>query len=194
MKFRLISFFVPVIVATAIIGISCNRHEAPKPRGYFRIGLPEKSYKLATLTCPFAFEYPKYCLLRPDSSEGAEPCWYDLYFAPFDAYIHLSYKTVNDNLSKYTEDARTLVYKHTVKAQAISEKIINLPEKKVFGVLYSIEGNTASACQFYLTDSSHHFLRGALYFSTRTQIDSLRPVIRFIETDIEHFVSTFTWK
>lgn len=194
MRFRLIKYFFSLIIMPALIGISCSRNEAPKPRGYFRIAFPEKEYKMATVPCPFAFEYPKYCLLRPDSSQGAEPCWYDLYFAPFDAVVHLSYKSVAGNLTKYTEDARTLVYKHTLKAQAISEKVVNLPDKDVFGVIYTIEGNTASAYQFYLTDSSRHFIRGALYFSTRTQIDSLRPVIRFIAPDIDHFVSTFTWK
>lgn len=194
---KLISLFNSTVVRCLLAGlllVSCKNDTMPKPRGFFRIDFPAKEYHTSNLSCPFGFVYPVYCMLNADTLENAEPCWYDIYFAPFDANIHLSYKPVSKNLSQFTEDARKLAYKHAIKAQAISEEVISRPEARVFGLKYIIEGNTASSYQFYLTDSNRHFIRGALYFNTRTQMDSLRPVVQFITTDIDTFIQSFVWK
>jgi gliding motility-associated lipoprotein GldD len=92
-----------------------------------------------------------------------------------------------------SEDSRALAYKHTVKAEAINETRVE-GKNKVYGVYYDIEGNTASAIQFVLTDSTKHFLRGALYFYNKPNIDSISPVVQFIQKDIEHLINTFQWK
>jgi gliding motility-associated lipoprotein GldD len=97
-------------------------------------------------------------------------------------------------LNQLSEDARTFAFKHTVKATSINEGIIYNPKKKVYGIYYTIEGNTASAVQFYLTDSSKNYLRGALYFNEQPRIDSLKPVLNFIKKDIDVFIKTFQWK
>ena len=93
-----------------------------------------------------------------------------------------------------TENARSLAMKHTIKADAIDQKMINYPDKKVYGVFYAIEGNTASSVQFFLTDSTSRYLRGALYFNERPQYDSIQPVIKFIKQDIDKLIETFEWK
>jgi gliding motility-associated lipoprotein GldD len=92
------------------------------------------------------------------------------------------------------EDSRKLAFKHTVKATRIDEGIINIPKKKVYGVFYTIEGNTASAAQFYLTDSAKHYLRGALYFNEAPKIDSVLPIINFLRRDLDKMIQTFKWK
>jgi len=93
------------------------------------------------------------------------------------------------------EDSRKLAYQHSVKAEAINEKLVKRDTAKVFGLLYDIEGlNTASSVQFFLTDSTNHFLRGALYFNLVPRNDSLSPVIKFIKKDITHLIETFKWK
>jgi hypothetical protein len=38
----------------------CHEEYAPKPRGYFRIDLPEKHYVKFDTTYPYTFEYPAY--------------------------------------------------------------------------------------------------------------------------------------
>lgn len=101
---------------------------------------------------------------------------------------------MSKDVNHYLEDARTMVYKHTVKADAINEKAFINKEKKVYGVLYDIKGNAASSVQFYLTDSVTHFLRGALYFNAEPNKDSLAPAIKFIHQDIERLIETFQWK
>jgi hypothetical protein len=52
----------------------------------------------------------------------------------------------------------------------------------------------ATAHQFFLTDSTKHFLRGALYFDATPNEDSLRPVNAFLQAEMKHLIQTFRWK
>lgn len=178
-----------------IVMVSCGGDEyTPKPKGYFRIDLPKKEYKLFEPNCPYTFEIPNYVELKPDANNPNEPCWFDMNFTNLNASIYLSYKPVNNNINQYLEDSRTLVYKHTVKANDIEQKSINYPDKKVYGLIYSIEGNAASSYQFHLTDSSNHFIRGSLYFNNIPNQDSIQPVLDFVKEDISKLIETFEWK
>lgn len=173
-----------------------NNSYTPKPRGYFKIDFPAKAYQLYNKDCPFSFEYPTYANLLADSSTDTQPCWYNLTFPQFNGRLHLTYYDVSSKkeYENLVEDARTFAFKHTVKANAIDQKIINYPEKKVYGVYYAIEGNTASSVQFFLTDSLKHYFRAALYFNERPQYDSIQPVVNFIKKDLDHMIGTFKWK
>lgn len=173
----------------------CEQNYLPKPRGYFRIDLPEKQYMLFDSTYPYSFEYPSYARIVPDSRPSSEPFWMNIDYPGLKGTLHISYKKVNGNLVEYLEDARTFVVKHIPKADAIDDSLIYRPDKKVYGLIYYIDGaGAASPCQFFVTDSSDHFLRGALYFNTSPNNDSLAPVINFIEEDIRHMISTFKWE
>lgn len=184
-----------LVCLIAILMIGCNNDYLPKPRGYFRIDMPEKSYKKFDTTFPYTFEYPTYATILPDSSGMAEPYWINLNFTPFHAQLHISYKVVDGNLPKYLNDAHTLVNKHIPKANAITQRQFVDPAHQVYGLVYDIRGtDAASALQFYLTDSNTRFLRGALYFNLVPNNDSLAPVIAFLKTDIEHMINTFRWK
>jgi gliding motility-associated lipoprotein GldD len=168
----------------------CKRHYTPKPAGYLRIDFPEKAYQIYNSSCPYTFEFPIYGKITADSSKIAEPCWINIEFPGFGGKIHISYKPVNNNVNTFIEDSRTLAYKHTVKADAISEILYTNDEKRVFGLLYQIKGDAASSVQFYLTDSIKHFLRGSLYFNVQPNADSLAPVIDFFKEDIMHLIET----
>ena len=106
----------------------------------------------------------------------------------------MSYKPVNNNINDYLEDSRTLAFKHTVKAFDIEQNTISFPERNVYGLVYEIEGNTASSYQFHLTDSNNHFIRGSLYFNNVPNQDSIQPVLTFIKKDIEQIFNTLEWK
>lgn len=174
---------------------SCGGNYTPKPRGYFRIELPKKSYtKFDSTGFPFSFEYPVYGKIVPDAEAGAEPYWVNLSFRGYKAILHLSYKRVENNLPTLLEDVHAFVYKHTIKADAILETAYSSPERKVYGTLYDIEGNAASVLQFYLTDSSKNFIRGALYFYTRPNKDSLAPISAFFRKDVVRLIDTFNWR
>lgn len=174
---------------------ACGTDSTPKPIGYYRITFPQKDYILFDTNYPYQFEYPKYAHILPDLDANTEPYWINLDFKKYNARVHISYKVVKGNLTTYTEDSRTFVMKHIPKATNINENYITDRKERVFGVVYDIEGShTASSFQFYLTDSTSHFLRGALYFNEVPNNDSLAPVIQFIKQDIYHLIHTLKWK
>lgn len=176
---------------------SCgNDPSLPKPKGYFRIALPEHKYRLFDSICPYTFEYPVYAQIIPDTVKSAEPYWIHVDFPRFKGRLHISYKKVTNNLRKYTEDARTMAMKHISIASEIDDNIIiDNPKNKVYGQVFEIGGiGAASPYQFYVTDSVSDFVRGALYFNIRPNNDSLAPVIKFLKQDIDHLITTFKWK
>jgi gliding motility-associated lipoprotein GldD len=174
---------------------SCDDNYVPKPRGFFRIDLPAREYRVLDSIYPYVFEYPVYAVINNDKHSPDQPYWINVDFPKFKASVHLSYKAVDNNLSVYTEDAHSLVMKHIPKASAIEEIRIDNPGQQVHGLVYNIKGSgAASPYQFYITDSSNHFLRGALYFNTLPNNDSLAPVIEFLKEDILHLLETSRWK
>lgn len=197
-KFGIVSMnkIVGLLALVCILAACQDKTYSPKPKGYFRIEFPEKAYQPFNGNAPFTFEYPAYAKLEADKSRGAKKDWRNLWFPQFNGRLHLTYYDVSSKYkyNELIEDARTLAFKHTVKANAIDQKIINYPDKKVYGIYYAIDGNTASSVQFFLTDSVKHYFRGALYFNERPQYDSIEPVVNFIKKDIDKMIETFNWK
>lgn len=192
MKTRLPYLFLSGI----LLVFSCGNEYTPKPRSYFRIEFPEKKYQTYSGDCPYTFDFPVYAQVQQDNSRNSKPCWLNVYYPQFNGRIHLSYQPIlsKEEFNQLTEDARTFAFKHTVKATAIDEGMISFPEEKVFGIYYSIDGNTASSVQFFLTDSTKNYLRGALYFNEQPRLDSIQPVLDFVKKDIDRMIKTFKWR
>lgn len=191
---RILKYRYLILLLLIFLGFSCMERAVPKPRGYFRIDLPKKKYRLFDSLCPFVFEYPVYGHISYDIGKNSQPCWFNLEFPRYRAIIHFSYIPVKKNLSTILKDTYDYAYSHSVKADAITEQPWQNHKNKVYGLLYNIKGNAASSVQFFLTDSTKNFLRGALYFSAEPNADSLAPVIQFFREDIVHIVETFSWK
>lgn len=184
-----------VAVLLAAMMTACGDPPVPKPRGYFRIDLPQREYRLLDSIYPYTFEIPVYAKITGDPNAGEEPYWINIDFPAYKGRLHLSYKAVDNNLSTYTEDAHQLVMKHIPKASAIDEIRIDNEALKVHGLIYDIKGaGAASPYQFFATDSTRHFIRGALYFNVLPNNDSLAPVIEFLKGDIRHMLETLKWK
>lgn len=185
-----------VLLSGILSCISCNNDYSPKPRGFFRIILPKKAYQSYNSSCPFTFEYPVYAKVVPDNTRDAKPCWLNVEFEKFNGKIHLSYQQISSKkvFNELIEDARTFAFKHTVKATGIDEGRIYYPDHKIYGIYYTIEGNTASSVQFFLTDSTKNYIRGALYFDEQPRVDSIKPVLDFIKKDVDVFIKSFRWK
>jgi len=192
-------------IGTAIILVvlffGCNEKYTPKPREYFRIDFPEKSYHQLQPGFPYQFDIPDYSKIFADSDNPNQPYWINISIPANKAKLHISYYNLSNQkipgrvlLNKFMEDSRTLAYKHSIKADAIQEQVFMNPAENVYGLIYRIEGNAASPMQFFLTDSTNHFLRGALYISEVPNIDSLKPVIDFLEPDIIRLIESTTWK
>jgi gliding motility-associated lipoprotein GldD len=190
------SAFYIVLCFILLTGCSSGGDYSPKPRGFFRISFPEKKYQTYKSECNYTFQYPVYASILADKAKNAQPCWIDVSFPDFNSKIHLSYQAISSKkqFNALVEDARSFAFKHTVKATAINEGHISYPESKVYGTYYKIKGNTASAVQFFLTDSSSNYLRGALYFFEQPRQDSIKPVLDFLEKDINVMIKSFRWK
>ena len=184
-----------ILLALAIVG--CKDDPVPKPRAYARIDLPEPEYLLTqgeAWVCPFTFEYSQYSAITVDPRYQNRPCWYNLYYPKYRATVHLTYTQIDDDLAEHIEDSRKLAMKHIAKAAQIEEGLVEDPENRVFGIVYDFKGETASDMQFFLTDSTDHFLRGALYFTVSPNKDSLAPVIDYVKKDIGRMIASFRWK
>ena len=180
--------------------LSCNNDYTIKPRGYFKIDFPQKAYqKFDSPSYPYSFEYPVYGEIIKDSlffDEKAEnPFWININFPRFNGKIYISYKEIGRNkLDSLVNDAFTMSYKqHTYKASAIEPTPFTTPNN-LNGIYFSLKGNTATANQFFITDSTRHFLRGALYFDAVPNEDSLRAVNNFLQKDLQHLINTLQWK
>ncbi|MBC8319824.1 MAG: gliding motility lipoprotein GldD [Bacteroidetes bacterium] len=183
-----------LLVVAIVFMASCSQNYTPLPRGYFRIELPERNYIMSDTTFPYYFEYPEYAKLQGSPHNPNQKYWINIEYPQFKATVHLSYKSIDDNLITYLEDAYTLVSKHIPKAEEINDSLIVDNDRNIYGLTYKIEGNgAASPYQFFVTDSASHFLRGALYFNIIPNNDSLEPVIDFITSDIEHLINTLKW-
>ncbi len=181
--------------------VGCSETYTPKPRGFFRIEFPEKAYMDLPAKFPYDFQIPVYARIEPDIRNPDHPDWINVAVPENKAEFHISYydlrsngKTNRELLIELMEETRTLAYKHSIKANAIDERIFMNPAGQVFGTIYVIKGNAASPMQFFLTDSTRHFLRGAFYIREVPDIDSLRPVIDFLEPDVIHMIETTNWK
>lgn len=188
-------FFFAALGLLFITACSQNPDYAPKPRGYFRLEFPKKEYQIFDKNPYYTFEYPKYAKMYLDSADGNRPNWYNLTYPQFNARLHISYYPITNEKSfnDLVEDSRKLAFKHTVKATGIDEGLIATKENNVYGVFYTIEGNTASSTQFFLTDSTKNFLRAALYFNEKPQPDSIQPIVVFIKQDIDKMIKTLKW-
>jgi gliding motility-associated lipoprotein GldD len=179
----------------------CRNVAVPKPRGHFRIDLPERKYIEfkgqygKNFNIPLSFEYPAYGHLIFQGERGSDPGWFNIEFPSYKAKIYLTYKDVKNDLDSLLDQSYDLNVKyHVAKADAIKEQVLSNSENKVYGILYDLKGNTASAVEFYVTDSLSHYLRGSLYFASEPNADSLAPVIDFFREDIKHLIETLKWK
>jgi len=181
--------------------VSCNsEYTVGKKRGFFKIDFPEKKYqKFDQPGYPYSFEYPVYSSIIKDTTffetTPENPWWINIDFPQFAARVHMSYKQIGKTkFDSLVSDAFKLSYKqHTYKASAIEDSAMVTPNN-IHGMYFTLSGNTATANQFFLTDSIKHFLRGALYFNTTPNEDSIGIVNDFLKKDLLHLINTLEWK
>lgn len=183
------------ILIGAVLGMTqCNTPSIPKPEGYFRITMPEVEFEMDSTHCGLIIEKPVYSLLENVKNEkGGNTCWFNLSFPEYNARFHCTGVAINGNLTSLMNDSEESVFDHEAKANGISRIRVNDKEAGIYGVLYHLGGPVATPIQFFVTDSSKHFLRGSLYFSTSVNADSTSPVVRRLLFDTEHLMRTVKW-
>ncbi len=168
----------------------------PRPKGYPRIDLPAHHYAPLTSSHPYQFEKSAIAIEKPDSVSWAEPHWIYLYYPGWEGYIQLTYKPLNNDQQKLRDlidDAYKLAYGHQKKANLIEPKTLVLKNGKKAGI-FELNGEIATAFQFYITDSTQHYLRGAVYVKTATDNDSLAPFIQYMKEDAIHLMETLEFR
>lgn len=194
-----VSRLLPLLSALGVLLAACSsapEDYTPKPKGYNRIDLPAHAYQQLGPGHPYTFQYSRYAKVLRDSSYLAQPHWINVYYPKLQANIQITYADMKGNRQLYTkllEDARKLTSKHEVKATAIDENILETPNGMRVAV-FELQGEVPSQFQFYTTDSTKHFFRGALYFRTATANDSLAPVIDYVKKDIVQLLNTLKYQ
>jgi gliding motility-associated lipoprotein GldD len=186
------------LLIAAVLLTSCSGESdyTPKPKGYNRIDLPPHRYQALPGAHPYAFEISKEAVVKRDSSYLAQPHWLNIYYPRLHANVQITYMDVQRDRKLYNkmmEDARKLTGKHQIKATAIDEQILKTPNG-MRASIFELQGEVPSQFQFYTTDSTKHFLRGALYFRTATANDSLAPVIEYVKADMVQMLNTLRYK
>lgn len=180
----------------SLLTAGCEKSYLPKPIGYNRLILPDHEYRSLPDSLPYTFQYSTHAKLLRDSSAIHEKFWIEIYYPELKSNVHVTYKKINHNkklLEEFLKDAYTLTAKHQIKAYAIDEVISKTPSGKT-AVIVELEGEVPSQFQFTITDSTENFLRGALYFDTKVQNDSLAPAIAYMKIDMMHLINTLEWK
>ena len=197
---RLFFFFLFLTSCSSCL-ISCNStYTAGKKKGYFKIDFPEKKYQSFDQPgYPYTFEYPVYARVSKDSTffgDKAGDWWINIDVPQFSGRIYISYKEIGsqNNFDSLKNDAYKMATKQHINiSTGITDSLIHT-SNGVGGLYYSLEGNTATANQFFLTDSTKHFLRGALYFDATPNADSLGIINDFLKKDLLHLINTLKWK
>ncbi|MBM3415092.1 MAG: hypothetical protein FJY20_01330 [Bacteroidetes bacterium] len=191
---------IGLLVAGCWLLTACNSpYTQGKKKGYFKIDFPEKKYqKFSQPGYPYTFEYPVYANVVKDSTffdDKAGDYWINIDIPRFNGRIHVSYKSINEqnNFDSLVRDGFKMAYKqHVNMATGINDSLMQTPNGAE-GIYFSLGGNTATANQFFLTDSTRHFLRGALYFDAAPNADSLGIVNDFLKQDLQHLINTLQW-
>ncbi|MGK0138812.1 MAG: gliding motility-associated lipoprotein GldD [Algoriphagus sp.] len=186
-----------IFVMLSLCLIACNTQEVymPKPKGFNRMDLPKQAYLKLTEPHPYSFEYSENAVIEPDTFGKAEPHWIIVHYPELKSRIQFTYKPLKgnlDRLTKHIDDAYKLAAKHHVKATSQKERVVELKSGKR-AVLIDIEGEVPSHFQFYITDTSQHYLRGAVYLMEPSLNDSLSPLINYLKEDCMHILETLTW-
>ncbi|MFN8437153.1 MAG: gliding motility lipoprotein GldD [Cytophagales bacterium] len=193
-------FSILWVLLGSVLGImSCSEEEeedfVPKMRGYFKIDLPKHTYQPLNQNRPYNFEYSTLAQVIDDTTGLTGDNWINIYYKNFDANVQITYKKPKNNKEylEIVDDHIKLTNKHQVRAYSIEEIQITTPKKKKYFV-YELVGDVPSQFQFYATDTTKNFIRGALYFKTAQKNDSLAPIIDYIKTDMVHLLNTLEWQ
>lgn len=179
-----------VLLIFCFLGLaSCNEEVVIKPKALLHLQYPEPVYVSPKLDCPFNFVYNAQADIKTKDN-----CWLDLVYPTMKATIHLTYRPVENNIDSLLYDAQKLTYDHTIKASSIYEQPRVDSISKVYGMLYMINGNAATSTQFYVTDSTKHFVTGSLYFKSKPNFDSILPAISYIREDVRRIMETIKWE
>jgi gliding motility-associated lipoprotein GldD len=172
--------------------LSCKKDCSPKPSAYYRIDEQKEEFVVYE-TRDISFEVSSKAIIHSEK-KGTET-WITIRYPQYRAYLYCTYLPITKgSLRPAIDDSYRMAFSHTVKANGISQEVLQIPAQKTGGVLYKIGGNVATPRQFFVTDSVSHFFRASLYFDGRANADSLMPVVKCMDKNIHRLTSLLKWK
>jgi gliding motility-associated lipoprotein GldD len=173
--------------------MACREAIVPKPNAFLSLKYPDAFYQKIALNQPFKFDKNKLAVVEgiqyKESSQSL-----NLNYPLLKAKLYLSYHPLNENLARYVSETEFTTKNHAKVAHQVTEQKFENLRTNVFGKMYELTGPVASQCQFYVTDSSQHFLTGALYFKVKPNYDSILPAVRYLQKDMIRLVESLEWK
>lgn len=180
------------ILAACPLFTNCKNEVLPKPKGQLRLQFEQPTYKEYKTQCGFSFQKNTNAHIKKNNKN--KQCGYIISYKNLNATIYLTHRTITNDLKKLLKDAQNLTQEHVVKADEIISKEYENKEKKVYGMFYEVLGNAASQSQFYLTDSTQHFLLGSVYFNVKPNYDSIYPSAKYLQKDMEKLMESTKWQ
>jgi len=179
-------WFAPIILF--VLFLSCRDETLPKPKGMLRLEYPQAKH-VPMKSGKFQFQGNAIASVKKEGNNAIT-----LDYPLLKGAIYITYKPVEDNLNSLLSDAQKLSYEHVIKADDISEQPFINPEDSVYGMFYEVRGDAASQAQFYVTDSTRHFVTGSLYFYAKPNYDSIYPAAIYLQKDIRRIMETIEWQ
>ena len=178
-----------ILFFAIIILVSCKKDTIPKPSGFLALEYPAANYVSFDKNCPFTFEVNDAAVIKEKSFNN-----FEINYPKMKATLYLNYRSVNNNIKILLQDAQKLTYKHVIKADDIIAQPFVNNDNKVYGMFYSVNGNAATNAQFYVTDSTEHFVDCSVYFYAKPNYDSIYPAANFVKNDMRKLMETLKWK
>ena len=193
---RTITFFFLLLIFIMACG---EDNSSPKPRMFPKVEYPKGSiYTFQYEDCPFTFKIPDYTEIDRDPRyqrlNPPHDCWFNIKYPMFQAQLYCSYAALNgrESFDNYKSDAFEIVDQINRRSDYMEEyRYENI--HGVSGVVFDFSGPAASPMQFFLSDSTNHFFKMALYYDTQNEPDSLGPISDFIKRDMGRILETFQW-
>lgn len=179
-----------LVLSLSVMLFSCSDDVIVKPAAKLRLEYPSPRYTLSEIDCPFSFSRNSRSnlVVKPD-------CAVNVVYPEMKATVYLTYRSVSQaKLNSLLSDAQKLTYDHTIKANEIFEQPRVDSVNRVYGMFYMINGDAATQSQFYVTDSTDHFISGSLYFESKPNFDSIYPAVVYLRNDIRRIMETIQWE
>jgi gliding motility-associated lipoprotein GldD len=196
MKKALFCFLITMGLCVSFSACKPKPLPEPKPMGYFRIDLPGHQYRTIDTALPFRYEQSVFANTTIERQKD-NTLWMTVSYPDLKASLRFTCFDVKnaDSLRNLMISEDKMVKFHYQKADDVQYSVIQDPESNLWGQTYEILGKeVATPFQFWLTDSTHRFVRANLYFDCAPNNDSLQPIIQFLKEDALHLINTFEWK